>query len=66
MNANLLKSTIKGNGMTYQSVAKELGITYISFNNKTKGKYAFTLDEALKLKKMLNMSQETWDEIFVM
>ena len=65
MNGKLLKLKIKENGMTFQEVSKALNITYISFNNKTKGKYAFTLDEALKLKKMLNLSQETWDKIFV-
>ena len=66
MNGKLLKAKIKENGMTYQQVSKALNITYISFNNKVKGKYAFTLDEALKLKKMLNLSQEEWDKIFVL
>lgn len=61
---DLLRSFILRSGKSYTNVAKALGITYVAFNNKLKGKYSFTLDEALSLKKVLDLTQSEWDAVF--
>ena len=63
-NVNLLKEIITRNELSFTSVAKKLGITYVAFNNKLKGRYAFTLDEALALKRILSMTQTEWNKVF--
>ncbi len=63
-NVDLLKTTIINKGLSLTSVAKDLGITYVALNNKLKGKYSFTLEEALLLKKNLKLTQAEWSEIF--
>lgn len=60
----LLKDYIKKSGFSITDVAKALGITYVALNAKLKGEYAFTLDEALQLKKILKLTQVQWDAIF--
>ena len=64
MNLSLLKELIDRKGMSRTNIAKSLGITYVALNNKLKGKYAFTLDEALKLKKLLGLTQSEWNAVF--
>lgn len=61
---DLLKSFIERSKLSLTNVAKELGITYVALNNKLKGRYAFTLEEALTLKKLLELSQKEWDAVF--
>ena len=63
-NNQLLRNFIERSGKSYTNVAKALGITYVAFNNKLKGKYCFTLDEALSLKKVLDLTQSEWDAVF--
>lgn len=63
-NMTLLKELIERSGISLTNVAKQLNITYVALNNKLKGKYAFTLDEALKIKKILNLTQSEWDAVF--
>lgn len=60
----LLKEFIKRSGVSLTYVAKQLGITYVALNNKLNGKYPFTLDEALNLKKLLDLTQSEWDAVF--
>jgi plasmid maintenance system antidote protein VapI len=60
----LLREFIDRSGMSLTNVAKRLNITYVSLNNKLKGEYKFTLDEALTLKKILNLTQSEWDAVF--
>ena len=60
----LLKELIDRSGISLTNIAKKLNITYVALNNKLKGKYAFTLDEALILKKILHLTQSEWDAIF--
>ena len=60
----LLREFIGRSGMSLTNVAKRLNITYVSLNNKLKGEYKFTLDEALTLKKILNLTQSEWDAVF--
>ena len=61
---DLLREFIDRSGMSLTNVAKRLNITYVSLNNKLKGEYKFTLDEALTLKKILNLTQSEWDAVF--
>ena len=63
-NMDLLRDFIKRSGISYTNIAKMLDITYIALNNKLKGKFKFTLDEALSLKKILNLTQNEWDAVF--
>lgn len=63
-NMKLLKEFIDRSGISLTNIAKQLGITYVALNNKLKGKYAFTLDESLQLKKILNLTQSEWDAVF--
>ena len=63
-NMTLLKELITRSGMSFTNVAKALNLTYVGLNNKLKGKYAFTLKEALKLKKILDLTQNEWNAVF--
>lgn len=63
-NMKLLKEFIERSGISLTNVAKALNITYVALNNKLKGKYAFTLDEALILKKLLGLTQAEWNAVF--
>lgn len=64
VNVKLLKETIVLRGVKISHVARELGITYVSMNNKLKGKHEITLTEALEMKKILRLTQDEWNEIF--
>lgn len=61
---SLLDEFIKRSGLTKTYIAKELNITYVGFNNKTQGRSQFSLSEALKLKRLLNMTQQEWEAVF--
>lgn len=63
-NMELLREFIERSGISLTNIAKQLNITYVALNNKLKGKYAFTLDEALLLKKILKLTQTEWNAIF--
>lgn len=63
-NMDLLREFIDRSGISLTNVAKALDMTYISLNNKLKGIYAFTLDEALRLKRILHLTQSEWDAVF--
>lgn len=63
-NMALLREFINRSGMSITNVAKELNITYQSLNQKLQGQYAITLDEALQLKRMLNLTQSEWNAVF--
>lgn len=60
----LLKKFIERSEKSFTNVAKALGITYVALNNKLKGKFAFTLKEALMLKTILDLTQEEWNAVF--
>jgi plasmid maintenance system antidote protein VapI len=63
-NMELLKEFIERSGMSRTTIAKRLNITYVALNNKLNGKFAFTLDEALLLKKILGLTQSEWNAVF--
>lgn len=60
----LLREFIERSGISLTNIAKQLNITYVALNNKLKGRYAFTLDEALLLKKILKLTQTEWNAVF--
>ena len=63
-NMELLKEFIERSGISLTNIARRLNITYVALNNKLKGRFAFTLDEALLLKKVLNLTQNEWNAVF--
>lgn len=63
-NMTLLKEFIDRSGISLTNLAKQLNITYVALNNKLKGKFAFTLDEALLIKKILGLTQSEWNAVF--
>lgn len=60
----LLQEFIERSDLSYTSIAKKLGITYVGLNNKLKGRYDFTLKEALALKEILDLTQDEWNQVF--
>lgn len=64
INLELLRAFIERSGISITFIAKQLGITYVGLNNKLKGKYTFTLREALQLKRILKLTQEEWNAVF--
>lgn len=63
-NMALLREFIERSGISLTNIAKQLNMTYISLNNKLNGRYAFTLEEALLLKRILHLTQSEWDAVF--
>ena len=63
-NMVLLREFITRSGISLTNIAKQLNITYVALNNKLKGKFAFSLDEALLLKKILKLTQSEWNAVF--
>lgn len=63
-NMTLLKEFIERSGISLTNIAKALNITYVALNNKLKGKFDFTLEEALKLKRILGLTQSEWNAVF--
>lgn len=63
-NLELLKEFIERSGMSLTTLAKKLNITYVALNNKLKGKFAFTLEEALLIKRLLDLTQTEWNAVF--
>ena len=63
-NMALLREFIERAGISLTNLAKRLGITYVALNNKLKGKFTFTLEEALKIKRILNLTQNEWNAVF--
>ena len=63
-NTELLREFIKRSGISLTNVARELNMTYVTLNSKMKGDFEFTLAEALKIKKILQLTQSEWDAVF--
>jgi len=59
-----LNEMIDKSGFKLGFIAQKLGITYVALHNKLVGKRSFTLDEALILKDLLNISEAEFKEIF--
>ena len=61
---NKLKGKIRERGLTYQKLAKKIGIGLTSMNYKINGKYLFNHKEMIKLKEALKLSDNEIIEIF--
>lgn len=60
----LLQAYIDWNGLTYEEVAEQLGISSRSFRYKRYGQRQFTFSEAHALASMLDVSlDELWDSL---
>lgn len=62
--ADRLKKVISTEKLTYTEIVKHLGISYQAFFNKVHGKVPFTLREALKLRRILDLTWTEWSRIF--
>lgn len=58
MNVNILKSLRVKQGLKQQDVANYLGITVGAYNYKENGKRKFSIDEAIKLARLLKCDIE--------
>lgn len=65
MNANKLKGMIIANGMNIEQIADEIGIDRSSMYRKLNSFEKITIGEAIKIKEVLNMSNEQAAEIFL-
>lgn len=63
MNLKLLRTYIDASGLKLNFISEKLGITYVSFYQKLSGKSQFTMDQAIELKKVLNLTDEQWIEV---
>lgn len=64
LDTTLLRDFINRSGISLTNIAQKLNITYVALNNKLNGKFPFTLDEALQLKKILDLTQSEWNAAF--
>lgn len=63
-NANKLKGKITENGYTIKTLAPKLELCETSLRRKINEKSEFTLNETLKLKEALNLTNQDYLDIF--
>jgi len=59
-----LKQYIDENKVNQQWIAEQLGITYQALYVKLVGKGNFSIKQALKIKKLLRLTWEEFEELF--
>lgn len=59
-----LKEYLDEHGVSQQSIAKLLGITYQALYVKLMGKGNFSIKQALKIKSFLRLTEEEFESIF--
>jgi DNA-binding XRE family transcriptional regulator len=59
-----LKEFLIEHGINQQWLAKQLGITYQALYVKLKGKGNFSLEQSLKIKRLLRLTEQEFEEIF--
>ena len=64
MNKNKLKGKIREKGLTYQKLAKKIGISVTSVNYKVNGQNFFNHEEMIKLREILRLTDNEIIEIF--
>lgn len=64
MNKNKLKGKIRERGLTYQKLAKKIGISVTSVNYKVNGQNLFNHEEMIKLREILRLTDNEIIEIF--
>lgn len=65
MNNQMLKGKLREKDITYEEASKQLDVTIATFSNKINGISAFTVLEARKLRKILNLSDSECISIFL-
>ena len=65
MNPNMVKAQIKLHGDTYESLAKKLGVTRRSLENKIYEINKFSIDDITKLKEIYDLTPDEVDAIFL-
>lgn len=63
-NINKLKGKITENGYTIKTLATEIGICETSLRRKINDKSEFSIEESLKVKDRLNLSNQDYLDIF--
>ena len=58
------KEFLHKHGVTQQSLARELGITYQALYVKLNGKGCFSIKQALACKKFLRLTEEEFEKFF--
>lgn len=64
-NKELLAEKIRASGYRKEHIAKQLGMSLNSLNNKISGRTPFMVDEAYGLKKILNIDSEDIELFFL-
>lgn len=64
-NIELLKEKIDDSGMTMIAISKKSGILRETLYNRMNGKGEFTASEIVSLTKVLNLTRDERDEIFL-
>lgn len=65
MKRNLLKAKVAEKGLTYKDLARKLGMKYIPFESRLREDVKFTLPELVKLKKVLELTPDEFNNIFL-
>lgn len=65
MGLRILKSRRALMGLTQVDVACKLGMNLKSYNLKENGKRGFSLEEVIKISKLLNLSLEEINDVFL-
>ena len=66
VNVDLLDKAIAKSGLKRKYIAKEMGLTVATFNNKSKNRSSFKVQEIPKLCKILGISNKERDNIFLL
>lgn len=64
VNANMIKSRLMYYGKKQEDLAKELNLSQSAVNQKLNNVRKLTIDEAFKIKKFLNISDEEFEAYF--
>ena len=64
MNKNNINGKIRETGLTYQKLAKKIGISVTSVNYKVNGQNFFNHEEMIKLREILRLTDNEIIEIF--
>lgn len=65
MKKNLLKAKVAEKGLTYKELARKLGMKYVPLENRLREDVNFTLPELVKLKKVLELTPDEFNNIFL-
>lgn len=60
-----LEERIQDSGLKKEFIAQKLGMSLNSLNNKISGRTSFLIGEAFKLKEILNLDEDVFNDIFL-